>query len=70
MTTHRTLPSEVEPDRLSDLIADCARLPRRLIDLTVQRPLRAVVRLPQQRSALVIPDSTKSMVDGMDDYGC
>ncbi|MDX6287904.1 MAG: hypothetical protein QOG53_3389 [Frankiales bacterium] len=69
MTTHRTLPSEVEPDRLADLIADCAQLPRRFIDLTVQRPLRRVLQLPDQREPIAIPDTTKSMVDGMGDYG-
>lgn len=70
MTTHRTLPSEVEPDRLADLIADCAQLPRRFIDLTVQRPIRRVLRLPDQRESVAIPQTTASMIDGMGDYGC
>jgi hypothetical protein len=69
VTTHRTLPSEVEPDRLADLIADCAQLPRRFIDLTVQRPLRRVLRVPDQRESLTIPATTASMTDGMDEYG-
>ena len=73
MTTHRTMPSEVEPDRLADLIADCAEMPQRVIDLTVlsrAHQFHGRLRVPEQREALVIPEATASMLDGFGDYGC
>jgi hypothetical protein len=65
MTVHRTMPSEVEPESLSDLIADCAALPpsllprTRVIDLT---------RLPQPRREVMIPALTTTFVDSYGDY--
>ena len=66
MTMHRTVPSEVEPKALADLIDDCDRLPlamrprHRVIDLT---------QVPEPRRALCIPALTTSFVDDYADYG-
>lgn len=66
MTTHRTVPSEVEPEALADLIADCSRMPASLL------PRRRVIdlrRVPSQRREIVIPDTTQSLVASYTDYG-
>ena len=71
MTTHRTMPSEVEPTDLADLIADCAEM--RVIDLNAlphAHRFHGQLRVPEQREALVIPESTALMLDGFGDYGC
>jgi hypothetical protein len=72
VTTHRTIPSEVEPDQLADLIADCAEMPDRVIDLTALRAhqFHGRLRVPEQREALVIPEGMASMLEGFGDYGC
>ena len=63
MTMHRTMPSEVEPETLSELIADCAQMPAalrgRVVDLT---------RLPQPRREIMIPALTTTFVDSYADY--
>ena len=63
MSMHTTLPSEVEPTALEDLINDCRSLAdgavKRVIDLTGTIPVQRVVAAP-----LVFTDKLKSMVDG------
>jgi hypothetical protein len=62
MTLHRLVPSEVDTERLSDLVADARAIPaaafsrsttavRRVVDLTA---------IPLQRTAVRIPPSTTS----------
>jgi hypothetical protein len=48
MTLHRRMPSEVEPESLRDLVADCAELSKKL--LRVRR-----VDLPVPRIDLTVP---------------
>ena len=63
MSMHSTLPSEVEPTTLEDLINDCRALAEgaahRVIDLTGRIPVQRIVAAP-----VVITDKLKSMVDG------
>ena len=71
MTTHRTLPSEIEPEHLDDLIADCVLFADGVIDLTV---LEQVIHLPgprqpMLRSPVVIPDRALALVEGINEYG-
>jgi hypothetical protein len=67
VSTHRTLPSEVEPQGLDDLISDCAALTGGLITLSAAE--RRVIRVPEPRQPLVIGDRVAAMVDGFGDYG-
>jgi len=67
VSTHRTLPSEVEPQGLDDLISDCAALAGGLIDVTIAE--RRVIRVPEPRHPLVIGERVAAMVDGFGDYG-
>jgi hypothetical protein len=65
MTAHRTVPSDVDPAALADLVADALAMPalpqpRRGIDLTRREPVHAVI---------TIPDTTVSLVDGLAEYG-
>ena len=53
------------PDRsMDEMVADCADVTRRLLDL---RDLRAT--LPGQRSLVAIPEGALTLVSGLDDYG-
>lgn len=62
MTMHSTLPSEVEPTTIGDLIDDCRELTsgalHRVIDLTGAIPVQRVVAAPA-----VFTDRLKKMVD-------
>ena len=62
MTMHSTLPSEVEPTTIGDLIDDCRELTdgalRRVIDLTGHIPVQRVIAAPA-----VFTDRLKQMVD-------
>lgn len=62
MTLHSTLPSEVEPTTIGDLIDDCKSFAdgalHRVIDLTGSIPVQRVVAAP-----LVFTDRLKKMVD-------
>ena len=63
MSMHATLPSEVEPTTIGDLIQDCRDLAdgavHRVIDLTGAIPVQRLVAAP-----IVISDKLRSMVDG------
>jgi hypothetical protein len=68
--THLTLPSEVEPESLADLVADCRSMDapaapehRSPHDPAVTEPQ------PAAHSAVTIPDSTAALLDGMPEYG-
>jgi hypothetical protein len=66
MTSHVTLPSEIEPECLADLIADC----RSVIALLPPLPSGLAGRpglagLP----AVVIPDDIAALLNGMPEYG-
>lgn len=62
MTMHTTLPSEVEPSTIGDLIDDCRDLTtgalRRVIDLSGAFPVQRVMAAPA-----VFTDRLKQMVD-------
>ncbi|MGZ4592805.1 MAG: hypothetical protein ACXV3C_02990 [Actinomycetes bacterium] len=62
MTNHASLPSEIEPGSLADLIADCAAV-RSLLHLQT-----APLTLPSQRE-LTIPEPALALVAGLDSYG-
>ncbi|HVA60036.1 MAG TPA: hypothetical protein VNG13_05805 [Mycobacteriales bacterium] len=47
MTTHRQMPSEVEPDALIDLVADCAEMPPAML-----RGVRGRLPLPTPRQVV------------------
>jgi hypothetical protein len=63
VTTPASVPSDVEPTRLDDLIAD-ARVVQRLLDVH-ETP---TVAFPEQRS-LRIPEPAVALVAGLDSYG-
>jgi hypothetical protein len=67
MNTHITLPSEVEPTTIGDLIDDCRSLAdgavQRVIDLTAAIPVQRVTT-PLIFTGSVFTDKLKSMVDG------
>ncbi|MDQ1689437.1 MAG: hypothetical protein QOK42_2412 [Frankiaceae bacterium] len=67
MSTHPTLPSEVEPTTIGDLIDDCRALAdgavQRVIDLTGSIPVQRV-SAPLVFSSTVFTDKLRSMVDG------
>ena len=62
MSVIRSVPSQVDPSGIDDLIADARQiaLPRQAtVDLTH----------PEQPDALVIPPASVTLVAGYDDYG-
>ena len=61
-TGHQQVPSEVEPDSISDLVADGEAV-RALLDES-----RTTPEVPEQR-ALAIPDRAVAVVAGLDRYG-
>jgi hypothetical protein len=65
MSFRRLVPADVDPEHLSDLVADCRAIPaaaftrskrasRLVIDLTV---------VPQQRTVVRIPEASRSLVE-------
>ena len=65
MTAHRTVPSDIDPRELADLVADALAMPllpqpRGGVDLTRHERVHAVI---------TIPDTTASLVDGFAEYG-
>ncbi len=65
MTTHRMLPSEVEPEALRELIEDCRHLPPEALP----RPRTLTVQAPAGRGATPrIPEPTARLVADLDDY--
>jgi hypothetical protein len=64
MTVHRQMPSEVEPEGLGELIADCISLP----ELALPHPRTAHLTHPEHH-AIAIPDDTVSLVEAFSDYG-
>ena len=71
--THLTLPSEVEPESLAELVADC----RSLRHPAAADPASGAGRAghpdgsgaPVGRAGVTIPESTAALLDGMPDYG-
>ena len=65
MTTH-TVPADVEPDSIIDLVDDCREVSGMLapfvIDLTN-------IPMPRAYTPFVIPAQTAAVVEGFEDYG-
>jgi hypothetical protein len=64
---HLTLPSEVEPESLAELVADCRALCG-CHPAGPAEPLHQGLR-PAARPVVAIPDSAAALLDGMPDYG-
>jgi hypothetical protein len=68
MTAHRTMPSEIDPSALADLVADALAMPTAMLP----RPRQASVDLTREEPAhavITIPDTTASLLDGIGEYG-
>ncbi len=75
--THLTLPSEVEPESLADLVADCRSMP--VAGAATPMAGRAVPAIrsaraageprPDAEPAVAIPDGAAALLEGMPDYG-
>jgi hypothetical protein len=64
--THLTLPSEVEPESLADLVADCRCIHTPHVPELCRPPFQPRPAVPPR---VTIPDSTAALLDGMADYG-
>ena len=62
VTLHASVPSEVEPTSLADLIADCAAV-RLVLDAGTAGRL-----VPEPRP-VTIPEPAQALVAGLDSYG-
>ena len=55
---------------LDEMVADCADVTRRLLDLRNLPDLRdRRATLPEQRGLVPIPEGALTLVSGLDDYG-
>jgi hypothetical protein len=65
MTTH-TVPADVEPDSIIDLVDDCREVSGMLAPFVVD-----LTNIPMARTAtpFVIPAQTAAALDGFEDYG-
>lgn len=61
---HATVPSEVDPESLADLAADCADVDRRIHELPRPRPGQG-----RRAVTVTIPDRALAVVSGLDVYG-
>jgi hypothetical protein len=70
VTVPRSVPSDVDAERLSDLLDDARAIPA----AAFSQPKRArtvLSLLPRQRATVRIPDATVSLVEAADDeLGC
>lgn len=62
---HAALPSEIDPDSLADLVADCADVSSHLPHVPAPR----VGELPHPRAVVTIPDRAVALVAGLAPYG-
>ena len=63
---HLTLPSEIEPESLADLVADCRSIHTPQVPELYRMPGEP---RPRVRPGVSIPDSTAALLDGMTEYG-
>ncbi len=68
MTTHRTLPSEVEPEALRELIDDCRFLPPAALPRQRTIDVDALADDPYPTGSIAIPQRAADLVVGLDDY--
>ena len=65
MSVQRSVPSDVDADRLSDLLEDARAIPAAAFSRS-RRARGVLLRVPQQRRAVRIPDATVSLVEAAD----
>jgi hypothetical protein len=65
---HRRLPSEIEAEKLSELLADARAIPAAAYSRSKRATRQVLGALPVQRSAVKIPDTTVSLLDSVDHH--
>lgn len=67
MTAHRTMPSEIDPSALADLVADALAMPTAMLPRPRSAP--GLPRRSDDRAVVTIPESTASLLEGLGEYG-
>jgi hypothetical protein len=68
MTTHRTLPSEVEPEALRELIEDCRSLPPAALPRPRTIDVDALAAEPYPARVVPISQRTAELMADLDEY--